>query len=72
MFEAVRDGVVGYGNDRWHAVDFHAENMKNPHPQMAVHPRGEAQGVLAAYVEREVMSAIGRWQLPIGLIDKGR
>jgi len=72
MFETVRDGVAGYYNDRWHAVDFHAENMKNPHPQMAVHPRGEAQGVLAAYVEREVMSAVTRWQLPIGSIDKGR
>lgn len=72
MFEAVRDGVVGYGNDRWHAADFHAENMKNPHPQMAVHPRGEAQGILAAYVEREVMAAITRWQLPIGTIDGGK
>jgi hypothetical protein len=72
MYETVRAGVVGYGNDRWHVTDFHSENLKKPHPLMAVHPRGEAQNILAAYVEREIVAAVTRWQLPIGSIDGGR
>jgi hypothetical protein len=39
---------------------------------MAVHPRGEGQNILADYVEREIMSAVAQWQLPIGSIDPGR